>query len=524
MWPARVATLLLLSACAVVTTAPDPTKTAPAADQGIAVLSVTGNTAQVSAFDQVTVRKLRDQNAPTSNVVVQHILRNVSPGLARDTALFIGTLPEGDYVLDRMVDVRSNRALNMGAGAQELIGTFRVKAGALVDLGRVIVTPVNSKVIVGRSARVTSNRELVRRFAREHERFYTREVVAGWTAPRGAVDQVEEYALSRPVGADGVVELPGGEVAAGSRLGTVLVRDTQGRWRALRSDGLESLLWVKPPESADAPLIAAGEFNTIVRHDRASGKLVALDPGNLPPGNLLFIDGNDRAGWFVAQQGGNVFSLYRSATLERGDWKLLRKEDVSASFWSGANRAFLWRTTNGFAYALSEGSLWFYDFGTGQFTERRAPNNNRLLSVLPSANNAIGILTSPGGGFGGVFSGMYVSRDLGASWQEVPSPFNVKVVPPALTPKGTLLVQGDAFGSPELQASQDMGKNWFKVTDAVLLSEQLVVLPTQGILAVENGSRFGIASIRRSGDEGATWRTEYSNFDRAAYDAQQKAK
>jgi len=56
------------------------------------------------------------------------------------------------------------------------------------------------------------------------------------------------------------------------------------------------------------------------------------------------------------------------------------------------------------------------------------------------------------------------------------------------------------------------------------LSEQLVMLPTRGVLAVDGGARFGLARIRHSADEGATWRTEYSNFDRAAYEAEQKAK
>ena len=40
----------------------------------------------------------------------------------------------------------------------------------------------------------------------------------------------------------------------------------------------------------------------------------------------------------------------------------------------------------------------------------------------------------------------------------------------------------------------------------------------------EAGSRIGLAFIRFSADEGATWRTEYSNFDRAAYEAEQKTK
>jgi photosystem II stability/assembly factor-like uncharacterized protein len=217
-------------------------------------------------------------------------------------------------------------------------------------------------------------------------------------------------------------------------------------------------------------------------------------------------------------------TLLRSATLDHGDWKPVRKEHVAPSFWSGANLFWAWPTQNGFPCAMSHGSLWFYDFASGQFTERRAPNNNRLVTVVPSANGALGILTSPGGGFAGVFAGVYLSRDSAATWEEINSPFNVKAAAPRLTPQGTLLLQGGVFSKPELQASRDGGKTWAKVSDAIELAEQLVVLPTRGVLAVDGGARFGLARIRHSGDEGATWKTEYSNFDRAAYEAEQKAK
>jgi hypothetical protein len=471
------------------------------------------------------VRKLRPAGAPETAVREQHILGQVSQGLARDTALFVGALPEGEYTFERMVDVDTHRALNMGDGGRRLLGNFRVKAGALVDLGRLVVTPINTRVLVGRSARIVSNADLVQRFAREQAQFYTREVVPGWLEARSPDDRVEEYALNRPVGADGVVELSTGEIAAASRLGTVLLRDPQGRWRAARSERLESLLWVKPIETANTTLLAVGEFNTLLRLDRQSGRLVPIDPGNLPAGNLLFIDGNPQAGWFAAQQSGKEITLLRSSSLEHGDWKPLRKEDVSTSFWSGANSFWAWSTATGFAYALSKGAIRFYDFATAQWVERGAPNNQRLVAVAPGPNGAIGILTSPGGGFAGVFAGMYhLSRDGAASWEEIKSPFNVKGAPPRLTAQGTLLVSGGAFGTPELHASRDGGKTWTKVSETISLSEQIVALPTRGLLAVDAGAQFGLARIRHSADEGATWRVEYSNFDRAAYEAEQKRK
>jgi len=50
------------------------------------------------------------------------------------------------------------------------------------------------------------------------------------------------------------------------------------------------------------------------------------------------------------------------------------------------------------------------------------------------------------------------------------------------------------------------------------------VLPTRGLFLVSSGQQFGLASIRHSEDGGRSWTTEYSNFDRAAYEAQKKDK
>lgn len=513
-----------LTACATVTRAPDPSKVAPDADQGVVVVSVTGNTARLTQFDQLTLRKLPAPGAtgPTE----KYVLGQVSAGLARDTALFAGALPPGEFVLEAMVDFGSERTLNLGEGGQAMLGAFRVKAGALVDLGRLIVTPLNTRVLVGRSARVTSNRELVRRFAREQEQFYAREVAPGWGGPRTPSDRVEEYALTTPAGADAATELPTGEVVAASRLGTVLVRDTQGRWRGVRGEGLESLLWVKPVDAPESVLVAVGELNTLLRLDRASGTLVRLDTGNLPPGNLLFIEGSARAGWYVAHQRGDDVTLYRSSDLERGDWKPLRSESVARSLWSGASNMWIWRTDGGFGYALSDGSIWLCDAATAAWTQRRAPKDSRIVDLAPGARGAIGILTSPGGGFGGVFASLYVSRDGAATWHEVSSPFAVKVRAPYLTPKGTLLLGNGGFGGgdPELHASGDGGKTWAKLAASVALTEKVVVLPTRGLLAVDAGGSFGLSSIRHSSDEGTTWQLEYSSFDEAAYRAEQKRK
>jgi hypothetical protein len=518
---AAAALSFLLAGCTTVSTAPTPARTEPQPGSGVVVVSITGNTARVAQFDSITVRKLQTVNTHPGAPRELHLLQQVAPGLARDTALFIGVLPPGEYVFERLT--AGQQFIGLGENSQKAIGTFTVVAAQTSDLGRLVVTPLNTRVVVGRSQLVQSNADFIRRFSPDNAKPFAGVVNAGWNAPRTKEDQVEAYALSRPVGADALTELADGGAAAASRVGTILLRSKEGRWRASRTGSLESLLWLKPVDLPDARLIAVGEFNTIVRLDR-QGRVTRVDPGNLPPGNLVFVDGDPRAGWFIALQSGAKLTLFRSPALDGGQWTAVREEDVGRSFWSGANQFWAWPTKSGFAYAVSAGDIRLFDFTTQAWTERKAPNNSRLVGVAPAADGGLGILTSPGGGFAGVFATMYVSRDNAATWAEIKSPFSIKVAPPRLVGDGRLLVTGGVFSKPELHASGDGGKTWQLVTADIKLNENLVLLPTTGMFAIDNGQQFGLASIRRSADGGATWRLEYSNFDRAVYDAQQQQK
>lgn len=509
----------MLAGCATTTMAPPLAQGGAAADQGVVLLSITGNTARIGQIDSVSLLRLGSDAVTNTQV-----LRNVATGLARDTALFVGVVPPGEYALARLSI--GERFIGLGAGSQNTLGTIRVQAGQVADLGRVIVTPLNTRVLTGRSGLETSNVQLIQRFSPENAANLKGTIVGGWNRPRDEKDRVEEYALAAPVGADTPLELPNGDVAAASRLGTVLLRNGEGRWRAVRTGRLESLLAVAAAPGArvdgvEATLVAVGEFNTIARLE-AGGKLALLDPGNLPPGNLLGVAGDSGAGWYVAHQSRTRVTLMHSPTLDRGTWTALRTEDIAFSFWSGANSLWMWRTARGFAYAVSEGKLAYFDFATRNWTERRAPGNARILVLAPSAGEALGIVTSPGGGLGGVFATMYLSRDAAASWTEVKSPFSVKVFAPRVLPDSTILVGGGVFSKPELQASKDGGATWTLVSDKFDLQDNITVLPTRGLLAVDAGAQFGLARIRHSADGGATWRVELSNFDRAFYDAEQK--
>lgn len=506
--------------CTTITMASDPAKSPPKDGESVVAVSITVNTAQIGAFDLVRVEAL---NRPgTSNVVASYVLTQAAPGLSRDTALFIGVLPVGEYEFAELTHTATQRHLYIRGAMRTNLGRFSVVQGKAADLGRLVMTPVNTSVVLGRSALVTSNLPMMQRFAPAQARLFEGGLGGGWNGPRSEQDRVEAYAMNRPVGADNPKELDDGSLVAASRLGTVLVRNPDGRWSAARSGSLESLLDVLPVDRPDARLLAAGEFNTLLKLPRGANRFERIDTGDLPSGNLLFIDGNDTAGWYVLQQDGARVTLYHSPRLEGGQWKALRHENVGADFWNGHNLAWIWRSKGGLGYAVSAGAIHWLDYTTGAWTDRQAPNNNRLISIAENPDGSLGILTSPGGGFGGVFATMYTSSDRAQTWQEVKSEFKVKVSAPRRAPSGTLLVTGGVFSDPELHTSTDDGKTWEKA-GAFPRQHHLVVLPSGRLLAVSVGA-LGLFDLQSSKDEGKTWRVDYSNFDRAAYDAAQQKK
>lgn len=476
-----------------------------AANEATLVFSVTSNSARVQQFSGLEVTRPAADGLPAHTYVVPPVAREVT----RDTALFSGHLPAGEYKVTRLLFGQA--FVTLSPGGREMLGAFKVAPGGTVDLGRLVMTGQGNQIALGRSRLVQGNAELVRQMVPQLRAAFDKPSSGGWVQPPSEEDRVEAGSRLRPVGADGITELRNGEVAAASRLGTVLMRSTSGQWAAARTGRLESLLWLTPDDTESSRLIAVGELNSIFRM-RRDGQFDALDAGNLPPGNLLFVAGNDQVGWFVAHQRESKVTLYKSPAIDRGQWAPLREIDIAFSFWNGANAFWAWPTAAGFAYATSAGDIHGYGFASAQWSRHQAPGGDRIININRGHDGSLGLLTSPGGGFGGAFAGSHLSRDGGARWQEIKQPFTVKVTPPLMTGPRTLLVAGGVFSSPELQGSDDLGATWQRFSVAVGINDALVWTPTRGVFAVDSGrNSFGLATIRHSSDQGRNWKLEYTN-------------
>lgn len=502
-----IAAAFLLGACNTVTRAPDPIKDGPRADASTVIVSITTNTTLVRGFNNLIVQQVAPAGAQKAGE--QHALNQIARGLSRDTALFVGMLPAGEYEFAHFSDTTSNRLIDLGAGSRELIGRFKVARGQTVDLGRLVLTPIDLKVIIGRSVKITSNKPLIDRYAPEYATLFKNGAVTGWSGPRHAQDNVEAFALSRPVGFDRPVEADDGTLFGASRLGSVLVRTPKAQWRVVRSPGLESLLDVMPVKTNDAVLLAVGEFNTLLRLPPGGRDFVPVNTGNLPPGNLIFIAGDEVHGWYVAQQRNDELTIYRSLFLENGDWQPVRKESVGFSFWSGQDMFWPWRRADGFSYATSEGKIHHLDYASGQWRSMTAPKERHIANFIASPDGSLGVLVASGAGLAGMFAELYLSQDQGATWTEVKPKNSVRESPPMRLRSGTLLVRSiEMLTKAELNASKDGGQTWLPRKEQT--RGVLTALPSGRMVSVETGYYF---SVNISTDEGDTWRVGYTDFE-----------
>ncbi|QGZ38345.1 hypothetical protein IP92_01344 [Pseudoduganella flava] len=509
---AAFALTAMLAGCVTKTIATDPTKGPVAPGQSPVVVSITSNTGQIRGFDTIRLTRFSEPGNPIAALTIDKFeLRRVAPGMARDTALFVGSLPAGNYMFSELVDVRSNQKLNVTGHRASSLGKITVTADAPVDLGRLIVTPLNSKVLYGRSALVQSNADLLKRFSPDYARLFAVPVRGGWSGARPADDHVEEYALARPVGADCMTEMDDGRVVAASRLGAVLVRDKHAQWSTLRGPGIESLLCVLPVTLPDADLLAVGEFGALLKHVPGTTALTPVDTGNLPPGNLLRIAGNAGAGWYVAHQDRDQITFFHATRLEGGDWKPIGRESVKAAFWGGERQMFIWTTRTGFAYSLYKGPMQRYDFASGTWSKHPLPDGRRLVDLQVSPNGLLSVETIKGRM--NMFGNAYVSNDDGRTWTEAGS--NLKVIrsPVLQLPDGTMLMYAsvDTFGKVELQASRDGGKTWTPRPPHEY-ARMMAALKSGTVLLYDQGDS-GVLTIRSSQDGGATWTQEYTTFD-----------
>ncbi len=493
--------------------------------KGAVQLVMTSNTAQVGRFEKIHLRCVE------GNFGSEEVLTQQAPGLSRDTSLFTGQMRPGSYILEKL-EV-GTASLTLSDGMKKLLGSFKVEDGAVSDLGRIVLTAVGEKVILGRSSLVTSNEPFLSRFAPKYQYPPAVRRIPGWNAPMVPEDRVEAFAQRYPVGLEGVTELADGTVVAASRMGTILMRDPQKGWRSIRTGRLESLLCLSPQEGAETFLVAGGEFNTLLRVS-SLGALEPLDPGNLPPGNILHIDGNDTAGWILAHQTPDAVTFYRSPRLEKAEWKVHRVHEFRVRKYNDLNslspeRFWFWTNPDGFGYLTTRGSAWIYERKPGTWLEAPRLNDTPVMSLAPMGPpNEVSVLFQQEVTLGGR-PGFALSKNGGRYFGPIGTPGIVHIireryedaprvngVAPVRLPNGTLLSWCHLpIHSQKLILSADNGATWTAQEQVFLEGSYLRSLPKSGLFAIADGTHSkGESVIYHSDDGGKTWKVEFSNSPR----------
>jgi len=487
----------LLTGCGVTTQRSRLAAPLTAGESPVAI-SITNNTREIHAFDEIKVKNLGTNEL--------HTLWRIKGIPSMDTSLYMDVLPAAEYQVVALVDSTTRRRVNLNEGAS-LFGNFRVKGGGPVDLGRLVITPLNSKVLVGRSNKVSNNSTLIRGYTPYADQF-DKEAAGGWLDPRNPDDHVEEYAMSKPVELSCFVEKDNAFVMASGRMGVLMLRHAKGNWSTLQSKNLAALNCATPVDLPAYDLLVTGEFGTLLGHVKGSGELRHISTGNLPFGDLWRIVGSEKHGWYIAIYNGDSMALFHSPVLENGNWTEVRRE--------AADKFWMWPTANGLAYTTGTKTIEMLDFSSGKWSSYAVPEGKVFsFRISPTGMMAIEKWRS-----------RYVSYDAGQHWEEV------KIVLPAgASPSGGMQQMSDGslvvmasvrpgFGSA-LYRSIDKGKTW-ELLNGFSSEYDVHALKSIPLLQVERAYRSPYMTVGSSFD-GKNWRLEYTNFNLAEYERSKKS-
>lgn len=494
------------------------------------VLSIGFNTGM--NFPTLLVESLSEQTMIQKKNKVYEI-NVINADVSRSTLIYSGKLPAGEY---RIVELNSfmPSANPMLTGttkfislADDSMGTFKVVEDTTIDLGRMLLTHANDAYIFSRSENYASNKNLINKFGDKYlQAIYRDKVLTGWTQPIAEIEKKfgNENKLL-PFGMQCFKETQENRVVAASKIGSVFsfsliddIKDRKEKAKILHSQEGLAFDCVTIKENSSFDFLAYGEMNNFYKHQKGSDVLSPVDTGNLPIGIIAYVVGNDQQGWYLAHIVGTDLTIYRSERLEKGDWKpVLTKKIFNA--WLGLNGFWMWEDERGFDYADMYGNINRYDYATKAWSQNKVPDNANITQLFVNPDQSFSLITSKGG-FAGIFAKQFNSKDHGATWQKIDSPFKVNIWPAQFSKQGDIYIASGPFSRGELAVKEHGTQAWQK--REIIPQSYVTVLDSGALLNTYFLSSYAV--VKFSEDKGKTWKGIYSTYNKKLKELEEQQK
>ena len=482
------------------------------ADEGVVRFALVTNDVRGRRPDVITV----------ASTTARFEIRPVSDGFANNLGLYTAVLPAGRYHLSAIADRVAFRWIDFNAAAQGGLGSFDVRPGQFADLGTLMLTPNIGAWLIGRSLDITTPPEAWREAAPVGEKVLAKLPAGGSWSGEAFQQRWFEVNLERgPVGLQSLRELPDGRMLAPSALGKLLVRAVDGTWSTLTAPRPWPLLWATAG-AGPGEYVALTEWNRCVVF-AADGTSREVSLSGLPTGRALFVSRSPQGEWYLAQEVRGALRLYRAPTLDADRWDEVGAVQLTESLWSGNRGAWALDTPEGILLVQgSKGLLRHFRYATRAWEDHHLTGNRDIQSVDLMPDGTVSVLTIAAGGFAGMFSGAWITRDYGANWQELNTGYTVKVSPLVVSGDGHLLQAGGVFGESGIKVSTDSGKTWQQLTEALPVETRLFQSRQNGLFAIRRIAEVHDVLLR-SPDGGANWVYEWSSIGRAGIERLLKA-
>lgn len=476
-------------------------------NDGKVILSLSSNVGgHIPLFTSVTLARA-DGSRTT-----MYSLENTEPGrsIERDTKLFVGAVPAGSYFIESFEGYNARLYVS-----QTLVdaGGFRVEAGRTSDLGRVIITDSGQvgKIKVRRSP-ISSNRWLASDLPSAWHGVLDTPLPSPWL--QAATQGIDPFKNEQPQGFVGFSS-DGESIYSGARLGAVVKRSQDGHWQVLgRSESLLSVL--STTVDGDGTVVAAGEFGALFRVNQ-TGQVRELDRGNLPAGDIVFIDHSpDFTQWLVAIQDGKHLSVLLASTVEGGSWKELWSEPYEWVFWEQLAPLVAWSNSKGVAVVSTvSSSVGCYEWANKSWHVSPSPNGV-IQKVARGTGDIFGIGTT-----GSFYGEKYISSSCGQSWSKIESPHSARATEGVPFKVGDQYVwtEGSFSGSATATfISSDAGKTWKQTSGYSVEPGNVWFFPQKGLMfAVSTEKEYvqlpyggpGHEKILLSKDGGLSWQEDF---------------